>query len=52
MLSQVRALLAEFFYEIKHIYAALAQQVERIHGKDEVAGSSPASGLDEDIIEM
>ena len=27
-----------------YIHAALAQQVERIHGKDEVAGSIPANG--------
>ena len=27
------------------IVADLAQQVERIHGKDEVAGSSPAVGI-------
>ncbi|OJG47269.1 hypothetical protein RV05_GL002181 [Enterococcus hirae] len=26
-------------------HAALAQLVERFHGKEEVAGSSPASGL-------
>ena len=25
-------------------YAAIAQLVERIHGKDEVAGSNPAGG--------
>lgn len=30
---------------LKDIHAALAQQVERIHGKDEAAGSIPASGL-------
>lgn len=27
------------------IFAVLAQQVERFHGKEEVAGSTPANGL-------
>lgn len=27
------------------VYAVLAQQVERIHGKDEVTGSNPVNGL-------
>ena len=27
------------------VYAVLAQLVERIHGKDEVAGSNPANGF-------
>lgn len=27
------------------VFAALAQLVERFHGKEEVAGSSPASGF-------
>ena len=35
---------------VKFYIAALAQQVERIHGKDEVAGSSPASGLSRSIV--
>ncbi|OJG76268.1 hypothetical protein RV14_GL002054 [Enterococcus ratti] len=37
----------DFRYSIVCIsdYAALAQLVERFHGKEEVAGSSPASGL-------
>ena len=26
------------------VYAAIAQLVERIHGKDEVTGSSPVGG--------
>ena len=29
---------------VKFYIAALAQQVERIHGKDEVSGSSPDRG--------
>ena len=29
--------------------AALAQSVERFHGKEEVAGSNPASGLYETV---
>ena len=30
---------------VKFYIAALAQQVERIHGKDEVTGSNPVVGL-------
>ena len=29
---------------MRHQYAAIAQLVERIHGKDEVSGSSPDRG--------
>jgi hypothetical protein len=45
MMSQVRILLAEYFFCLFIFFAALAQTVERFHGKEEVAGSIPASGL-------
>ena len=37
-----------FYLKLKRIKrdAALAQSVERFHGKEEVAGSNPASGFD------
>ena len=34
------------------LIAALAQLVERIHGKDEVDGSSPSSGLMKENLEF
>ncbi len=34
-----------FFCILAYFFAALAQLVERFHGKEEVAGSSPASGF-------
>ena len=42
MMSQVRALFAELSYQL---FAVLAQQVERFHGKEEVTGSIPVDGL-------
>ena len=33
---------------VKFYIAALAQQVERSHGKDEVAGSIPATSIEEE----
>ena len=32
------------FYDIMSAVAAIAQSVERIHGKDEVSGSNPDRG--------
>ncbi len=36
--------LRRFESYFQHQVAAIAQLVERIHGKDEVAGSNPAGG--------
>ena len=38
------ALLVAETSELSDDYAAIAQLVERIHGKDEVSGSSPDRG--------
>ena len=42
--SRIVALLVAETSELSDDYAAIAQLVERIHGKDEVSGSSPDRG--------